>query len=252
MVMGMRSTNSYVLANKYDVSLYYPHERTETVIKVLAEYISDEDLKPGAKLPPEKEFRKIFGVGARVLREALICLKGIGLVQSRPGKGWYVESFNPAVSMGFIFPILKSYNGLDMDQIMQIRLTNEPLTARLAARNISDYGLTALDLSLGLMEEAGADGDLQKFQHQDKRFHAVLAQECGNAFLPILGSLLMGFYYLLQENPAGHYTVKITQHQEILQAIKARDSDRAEKAMAAHIQKSWDYLNARKKEWVSR
>lgn len=279
MAMGMRSVNLYVVAhsnseqktgrlfspgrtnrfisevsraNKYDVSFMAPHEQAEAVVKVLAEYIGDEDLKPGDILPPEGEFRKIIGVRTRVLREALFCLKGMGLVQSCPGKGWQVESFDPSVGLHFLFPILKRFSGLDIDHIMQIRLTTEPLMARLAAQNISVYGLTILDLSLGLMKEAGADGDLQKFQDQDKRFHAILAQECGNAFLPILGSLLVGFYYLLQENPMAHYEVEITQHQEIFRAIKARNSENAEKAMAAHIQKSWDYLNAKKKEWISR
>lgn len=247
-----RTVSQVSPVSKYDVRRYYPHERAKAVMKMLVEYICDEELRPGDPLPLERELRTLFGVGSRVLREALIYLKGVSLVQARPGKGWYVDSFNPAVSMGFIFPILKSFNGLDIDHIMQMRLTNEPLTARLAARNISDYGMTALELSLGLMKEAGADGDLPKFQEQDIRFHAVLAQECGNAFLPMLHSLLAGFYRLLQENPMAHFTVEITQHQEIVAAIKARNSEAAEKAMAAHIQKSWDYLTIRKKEWVSR
>jgi DNA-binding GntR family transcriptional regulator len=70
--------------------------------------------------------------------------------------------------------------------------------------------------------------------------------------MPILGSLLKIFYHLLHEASPWHCKDRISQHQAIFTAIKARDGETAEKAMANHIQKSWDYLNARKKEWISR
>ena len=66
----------------YNMGLMVELKRSEKIVPALIEYISAMDLKAGDKLPPEKKLCEMLGVGGRSLREALISLKTLGLVQS--------------------------------------------------------------------------------------------------------------------------------------------------------------------------
>ena len=231
-----QGNSSFPGQDKYNAGLVGSCERYERVVNKLVEYITDENLRPGEKLLPESEMCSMLGVGARSLREALVCLRGVGLVQSHHGKGWYVEHFDPACSLRFLSPIIKSFSDVDISDVMQMRLANEPLIAKLAAEHISPEGLVFLAETMGRMMESGAGKKLDEFRRHDKEFHDILARECGNRFMTLVSTLMSGFYYSIQSfAPDGNYEDRLRQHRKIYHAIVKRDADEAEQAMKEHL-----------------
>ena len=63
---------------------------TEQVMQQLASKIISGELKPGEKLPPERDLAEMLQVSRSRVREALRALSLIGLVSIRPGGGTYV------------------------------------------------------------------------------------------------------------------------------------------------------------------
>jgi GntR family transcriptional repressor for pyruvate dehydrogenase complex len=214
--------------------------RAERLVAALADYISQANLKEGDKLPSEKDLCDIFGVGTRSLREALIALRTLGLVQSKQGTGWIVEQFDPSSSLRFISVIIRNFTKTDLDQIMMTRLATEPIIAYLAAQNISDEGLENLKQVLQVMIDTDSDAT---FRFNDRKFHDILSQECDNNILSMVSSMLTGLFYIGHLAPArGDYDNVIAEHQKIFTAIKDKNPEAAETAMKEHLIRARQYI----------
>jgi GntR family transcriptional regulator, transcriptional repressor for pyruvate dehydrogenase complex len=227
----------------YNLGLSVGANRSDKIINAVVEYISDMGLGPGQKLPTEGELCKIIGVGTRSIREALNCLKGIGIVKSQHGTGWYIEKFDPAGSLKFLSPLLKNFSGADLLQILQTRLTMEPMIAKLASANITPRGLERLDRILQQMLEIISDPademDRDQFRMKDRMFHDVLAQECGNNVLAMMGAMLTGLFYSADwKSQKYDMTFIVQQHQRILDAVKRGDGDMACKMTEEHLERA--------------
>jgi GntR family transcriptional repressor for pyruvate dehydrogenase complex len=220
--------------------------KTERILSVLVDLISETGLQEGDRLPPEKELCDLFGVGTRSLREALIGLRTLGLVQSQQGTGWYVKEFKPAASLKLLSRVIQNFSHADLNQIMNTRLANEPVIAAMAAENISESGIAELQDALTVMKETSSDVD---FRFHDRKFHDILAQECGNDIMAMISSMLTGLFYVGQLLPkTGDHLRIIHQHQAIYAAIETRDSEQAEEAMRTHLQAAWEFVNRLIKE----
>jgi DNA-binding FadR family transcriptional regulator len=66
---------------------------TEQVIERIKEYIEANDLRPGAKLPGERELSQSLGVSRNVTREAIRALQATGILDIQPGNGIFVAEF---------------------------------------------------------------------------------------------------------------------------------------------------------------
>ncbi len=227
---------------------YYPRykqimdmpNRAERLVAALADYISQSNLQDGDKLPSEKDLCEVFGVGTRSLREALIALRTLGLVQSKQGTGWIVEQFDPSSSLRFLSVIIRNFTKADLDQIMLTRIATEPTIAFLAARNITPVGLENLTSTFQIMKETDSD---RAFRFNDRKFHDILAQECGNCILSMVSSMLTGLFYVGQLSTIhGDYDAIIEQHQKIYNAIRQKDAQGAEEAMKKHLLTAQQYI----------
>ena len=233
------AVSSGVKNNVYNMGLMAEPNRSEKIVPALIEYISATGLEAGDKLPPEKKLCELHGVGGRSLREALISLKALGLVQSQHGTGWFVEEFQPSSSLLLLAPLFRDFSGADAYQVMQMRLIMEPLATRMAAENIGPEGLDRLSLALEMMKKNAGDEDVEVLRENDRRFHDVLAQESGNCILAMMVSILSGlFYVVLWKLPTLNNQPVIGQHQRIFDAIKAGDGETAEKEALLHLQEA--------------
>jgi len=218
---------------------------SDVVIPILVKYITKSGLKPGDKLPPEKSLERVVGVSNRPLREALTILRSVGIVKSRPGKGWYVGRFDPMHSLRFLSPLLENMDGLNLEQIIDSRLAIEPLVARYAARNITEAGISRLQNAYQEMQEYVRDDAKDEFRQRDRVFHEVLAQECRHPVMSMLSSIMNGlFQSQLYLQTTANYGPILEQHKKILDGIQERNPDRAEAAMIEHIQKSHAFLKS--------
>lgn len=183
--------------------------------------ILDGVYKPGESLI-EMKLAKELGVSRTPIREAIRQLELEGLVSSIPNKGVIVEGVSPQ----------------DVEDIYTIRKTIEGLAARWAAEKISDAQLKELKDTLDLMEFFTEKGNVEKVSELDSRFHDVIFRACNSRPLE---SVLTNFHHFIQRarlvsvKASGRAVHSLEEHRSIYEALVARDSDAAEKAMVKHV-----------------
>jgi GntR family transcriptional repressor for pyruvate dehydrogenase complex len=220
----------------------------ERVCSSIAEYISEEGLTVGEKLVSESKLAERFGVSRLALREALVRLKALGLIEARHGSGWYVRKFEPADSFRQLSPLLGRFTGADLNQIMEVRMILEPMVAEKVAGGISERGVSKLRESLAGME--GSIDDRQTFIEYDMMYHSVLAEECGNKILTILCAMLTDLSRRAQwayRDSTADREKSLSYHRLVLKRIETQKATEAGKAMAEHIRDVWGRLEVGKR-----
>ena len=206
----------------------------EIVANQLRRAIHRGDYMPGDRLPSERELANRLAVSRETLREAIRMLEGEGYVVSRRGaKGGHMVT---ALSE----PAGRMYARLRADEnnivnLMEFRRVNECLAARLAAELRSQKDLEQIETAV---EDLKAAENNPRFRKADADFHLAVATACQNPFveraiIDAREAIFFGLYGDLTYQMVLHTT--LASHQEILEAIRDRDADRAEKAMAKHI-----------------
>lgn len=213
---------------------------TQQTTEALRAKIAEGPMKPGDRLPTEKELEAEFGVSRTVIREAVAVLKADGLVQPRRGAGIFV--IDPAASRARGMPAFlpnQEYEALDL---LELRMAVEVEAAGLAAtrRSLSqDARIRECTADFGRALETGG-----KTVELDIAFHASIALGTNNAlfpaFLDSLGRAAIPRSTLSQDQRdrlINHdYLERVHQeHLAIAEAIGAGDADRARAAMRAHL-----------------
>lgn len=134
--------------------------------------IRDEHLKPGDKLPSERELAQNFDVSRPTIREALAALELAGLAKSHKGRGTVVTGSAAAVATWGV-EVLPS-------QVFEARLAIEPALAALAAEKRYPEDMDMLEATLAKMEAAFAEtGDYGS----DLPLHRAIARAARNPIL---------------------------------------------------------------------
>ena len=214
----------------------------EHVAAHLEQQILTGKLKPGDRLPPERDLQAKFGVGRPAIREALIILQRGGLIEigngaparvAMPTAAGVVAGLMPAVQQ-----IISGREG--QKQLQAVRLFMEVGLVRHAA-------ITATDADLALLAEAleanrRALGDAAAFIRTDVAFHHVFARIIGN---PVFLALHDAMSTWLTEQrrialiETGEDRKGYEAHVRIHDAVAAHDADAAEEAMRQHLEWGW-------------
>ncbi|MHC4873817.1 MAG: FadR/GntR family transcriptional regulator [Planctomycetota bacterium] len=223
---------------------HFKIEPKETIANAVAEklvdYIAKNNLEEGDKLPSERELIKIIGVSRLVLREGLSMLKGIGLIDAHHGKGIFVKRVNLNAIFNLLAPVMEVQANMKIDNAMQVRSCIEPYIASLAAENRTENNLTSLKKTLTAMEEALKDQE--RFINLDMKFHRTIASSTQNKIFllfthtlhDLLSNLNHKFPSLLKNRK-----VILSYNQKIFEAVKDKDSVRAEKHIREQIAEIW-------------
>jgi len=210
----------------------------ESIVQQIQKLISRGTLKPGQRLPPERELAEELGVSRTSIREALRALETMGYLESRVGVGGgtYVKeiTFSNIISP-FSETLLQ--NDDFIVELLEVRLVLEIEVARLAAMRRSDEDIRHLNDAIEQMRteigrgETGLAGDNQ--------FHRVLADAANNnvleEFVRLCGDLLEVEREEHLRTRSEEPISALTQHERILEAVKDRDSEEAQRLMQAHI-----------------
>lgn len=199
-------------------------------------------LKPGERLPPERDLQAMFGVGRPAIREALITLQKAGLIEI--GNGAPARVATPTVGgvmaglMPAVHQIIAGPEG--QRQLQGVRLFMEVGLVRHAAQNATDADLVRLKEALE--SNRLAIGDIEAFTRTDIEFHYVFAQIIGNsAFLALhdaMSQWLREQRRIALTEP-GEDKTGYAAHKRIFKAVVARDPDAAEAAMRKHLEWGW-------------
>ncbi|HDZ9287680.1 TPA: GntR family transcriptional regulator [Vibrio cholerae] len=201
--------------------------KSENLTEYLIEAIVEGQLAPGSKIS-EPELAKQFQVSRGPLREALMRVEGLGLIERIPHIGARVIQLSPT----------------KLVELYAVREALEGMAARLAARNITEIELAGLEslLSTHSTHIDQVEGASYFHQQGDFDFHYRIIQASRNQQL--IGLLCDELYHLLRmyryQSPRSHArpVEALEEHKFILRAIRQRDEELAEMLMRRHISRS--------------
>lgn len=208
----------------------------------LAQSIGEQILKgiyaPGAILPNEADWCRIYGASRTAVREAIKTLHGKGLLASRPKVGSRVE---PRERWNLLDRDVIAWHFAAMDRkqfmtsTLEARRIFEPGIAALAALKRTPAQLARLEAALDAMRRAKSGAAMVA---PDVEFHLALLAAADNDLLSSFGLIIewalpTAFDYTTRHNPKPETMVPL--HENIFHAIQRGNPEAARKAMAALI-----------------
>lgn len=162
---------------------------SDLIVKEIWELILKGELKPGDKLPPERELVKRFKVSIVTLREALKILEAYGHITKKRGSrgGSVVLDITPTKGINLIVQCLGA-NGTVLEQLIEARMLVEPIIARQAAEKISKGGIAKLKANL---EQHEIDFKARGTTKCGWQFYLLLAELADNAILKVFEEILI-------------------------------------------------------------
>lgn len=198
-------------------------------------------LKPGERLPSERELSERMSVSRPSLREALADLQERGLLTSKAGAGVYVAEVLGSAFAPALVTLFATHEEAVFDYI-SFRRDMEGLAAERAARLASDTDLKVIDAIFRKMEAAHQKRNPADEAHLDADFHLSIIEASHNM---IMLHMMRSMYELLREGVFYNRTIMfkqrttrdmlLEQHRKINEALQARDPVGARMAVESHL-----------------
>ncbi len=209
---------------------------SEEIAGRLLQLIQSERLRPGDKLPAERDLAATMHVSRPVLREALRALSIMKVVEIRQGAGTFVTALEPqqlVSHLDFVF----SKDTVALAQVLETRRVVEVGNVRLAARRVNPEQLARLVAVFA--ELRAAVGNAERFSSLDIDFHNVVCEAAGNFLLGQFMSIINTLAKVSRERTgaAPEFRARVVRdHRRILRALRAHDEEAAARSMEAHLQ----------------
>ena len=212
---------------------------TELIIQQLKRQISSGVLKPGDKLPPERELAERLNVGRGYVREAIKKLEFYGILRTIPYKGTLVSSLGVKALEGLIGNVLELEKE-HFRSLVETRLILETHAARLTAVRATDEQIEKIQQSHDEYRELALKGspDIES----DLLFHLSIAEFCANPVLRSIISLIapdiVSYSLRVTRDREAYKQLSefvVSEHQAIMEGIRSRDPEKASSAMGRHI-----------------
>ncbi|MGQ0549202.1 MAG: FadR/GntR family transcriptional regulator [Armatimonadota bacterium] len=208
----------------------------EEVAARIRRLISDGRLKPGDKLPPERELASALGVSRTSIRDAIRTLQAAGLLEPRQGEGTVIRELSTDAVVGPIASALLARRDLLAD-LMAVRKMIEPAMAREAARHARPDEVRQMEAILTRQAARLEAGGLAI--EEDSAFHDMIARASRNQVVPKVLDALMDLLREGRERSLqgrGRPQRSLRGHRQILEAIRQRDAALAARAMLNHLE----------------
>ncbi|HBS51330.1 MAG TPA: GntR family transcriptional regulator [Rhodobacteraceae bacterium] len=219
----------------------HPEKLSTSVVRQIEELILRGILRPGERLPSERELSERLGVSRPSLRDAVAELQAQGLLASRAGSGVYVaevlgSAFSPA-----LVGLFATHDEAVFDYVA-FRRDMEGLAAERAARLGSDSDLRVIDAVFDKMRAAHDRRDPEAEARYDSQFHQAIVEASHNV---IMLHMMRSMYDLLRQGVFYNRSVMfrqsttrdelLDQHLAINTALQARDPSGARAAVEGHL-----------------
>jgi GntR family transcriptional repressor for pyruvate dehydrogenase complex len=210
---------------------------SEEVISQLREMIHRGELRPGDRLPPERDLAKLLGVSRPTLRAGIRSLSAVGVLQSRQGAGTFVvKSEGPPALDSNPLRLMASLHGFTSDEMFEARQSLEMAVAGLAAERATSDQMASLSEEITGMY-ASLD-EPEQFLVHDMRFHQAVAAASGNRILTSLMNMVATILFDVRKKTvqrAKDLKESAAMHREVYRAIRERNSEAARNAMREHL-----------------
>ncbi len=210
---------------------------SDGIARQIREVIFAGKLKPGDKLPTERELVEQFHSSRASVREAVRSLEHLGLIKIKRGAGGgtYISKANhrPVVES---FRVRMQLNKGTVDHLTEARILLEPAVCRLAAKHADAKDLDRLQKAVEEQEALVQAG--REVASYDLKFHRLLFEAAHN---PVLELTTVSIIDLLtsaleQAHVGGNLTPHVVNfHRAIYNALSERDGDRAARLMHDHV-----------------
>lgn len=235
---------------------------SQSVVRQIEQLILRGILRPGERLPPERDLSERMGVSRPSLRDAISDLQDRGLLESRPGAGVYVAEVLGSAFSDALVALFASHDEAVFDYIA-FRRDMEGLAAERAARLGSDTDIAVVDAVFRKMDAAHQKRDPSDEAALDAQFHMAIIEASHNVVMlhmmrSMYDLLRQGVFYNRQMMFKNRTTraMLLDQHRAINDALQARDPAAARAAVEAHLdyveRALADQLRAERHEVVAR
>lgn len=205
------------------VQLITPMPLRQQVADIIRRMIMDGDLKPGQQVS-ERNISAMLEVSTTPVKEAFRVLQAEGLLYSIPRKGSFVSERS-------------------LDNLMQysyMRSALEGVAARFAAQEASKEDLLYMEKELAASRELiENDGDRSEISRHNLNYHVRMRKASKNAYLVSLISMIADIDNSMREvvnrNEIPELMQRQEEHEAILNAVRAKMGDTAEKMMIEHV-----------------
>ncbi|EKN64263.1 GntR family transcriptional regulator [Neobacillus bataviensis LMG 21833] len=210
----------------------------QEIIEQIKDSIRSGGLKPGDKLPSERELADRLTVSRNAVREAVSVMESAGLVEILQGIGIFLKEDNHDILTTRMDELLNQ-QGLNLVELLEVREVLEGQGAYLAASRRTASELKAIKIAYEKMKSAYALNQIAAVE--DYEFHIAVVTAAQNTTLLdtvklFSDTFLLGVQHLRSRSiKDGRSQTVLSEHFEIYQAIEQQDTERAEKAMRTHI-----------------
>jgi GntR family transcriptional repressor for pyruvate dehydrogenase complex len=204
----------------------------EQLVERLLDHISAEGLRPGDRLPPERELAAQLAVSRASVSQALIALEVQGVIDVRHGDGAVILDVPPRQQVLAALDARRN----QLREVIEAREALEVQLAALAAQRRTDADLAAIDAALDDMAREVARGG--RGVSGDERFHAAVTAAAHSG---LLADLMVKISELVRESrieslsQPGRPEQSLAGHRKVADAIRSGDAAAAAAAMGAHI-----------------
>ncbi len=223
--------------------MFVPNRRgrlSDDAAEQIRKRVDEWGLKPGDRLPPERELAARLGVGRTSIREGLRTLELIGFVDVIPSKGVFLKEDPGGKLDRTLSAWLTADRGGQLD-LIELRAALEGQAVALAAHRATPVELATVERGIPAMRSAIEGDDRAALVTIDAAFHDAIARASRNALIRRVLTTLGGeigaqVQAQVETGPSGEVGVRmLAEHEGIVAAMKARDAVAARAVMERHI-----------------
>jgi len=209
---------------------------TDEAILKIKEMLLSGELRPGDRLPPEKELSESLGLSRSSLREAVKALELIRVLDVRRGDGTYVTSLEPRLLLEAMTFVVDLHEDASVLELFEVRRILEAAAAAIATRKADRGDLTEL---YTMLDEVGQDTSVEDLVAHDIKFHARINELSGNSYLSSMLESLSSrtlrariWRGLTEQNSVVR---TLSEHRAIVDAMAAGDTELVRSCVTVHI-----------------
>jgi GntR family transcriptional regulator, transcriptional repressor for pyruvate dehydrogenase complex len=217
-----------------------PKKISEEIVEQIKALISKGQLKPGERIPSERDLAALLGVSRPSVREAIMVLEAMGLLESRQGGGTYVRSLTESVLADPLTTMVEK-DPLLLQALVEVRMGIESWAAFLAASRATQEEIDTLAKLLKEMERQAARGGWDP--KVDAQFHYTITTATHNTLQLHVLDTIRGLFHATIElaltefyRREGYLEALLAQHRSIYEAISDRNPEQARQSMMDHLQ----------------
>jgi GntR family transcriptional repressor for pyruvate dehydrogenase complex len=208
----------------------------ELIVQTILRNIQTGDLKPGDRLPPEREMSKAFGVGRSSIREAVSALALVGYLEVTQGKGTYLKADIPA-PFGLTSKLSDIFEAQWIFDLIETRKMLESSIVTLATQRAKDRDIKKLRQAIARIKAGRRD--IEQFYRADFDFHITISEITRNKvtceLLKVIVEKAHRHYAKFMPDALCRPDRAIRTSEMIVDAMETKDVEKACKAMQSHL-----------------